>query len=467
MTVLRAGERIGNLRLHSLLGRGGMGEVWHGTQISLGRQVAVKRIADHLVDQAHAIERFTREAECGARIRSPHVVQVFDFGSMLADDGSQHWLIVSELVEGGASLQTLVDTGAAVPWPEALEILRQATTGIAAAHDLGIVHRDIKPANLLIGADARVRVADFGLARAPDHSTLTIAGCTQGSPRYLAPEGWSGAELCDKRSDVYSLGVTAYQLLCGVTPFTADTLPGLMAAHLVEQPAPIPLRLGIPAALSALVMRCLAKAPDDRPADASAMLASMAAIADHPADLRAIPAHILAQAKPSVSGTTGQTTGVHQPLTTAAALAPTIPSPTATVASPPALPRADATKVPPGEKTTPFTPTQRRHSWRWPVVAAIIVALAGLALVLLVKGKPPNAMTPAAMVLTATDLAATQRIDASLVAARSALAVGDTATAQRHLEAVLPDAAAVGRVDEISRLIEALRAEPRAGMVTP
>ncbi|MBA4861554.1 serine/threonine protein kinase [Streptomyces sp. PSKA54] len=247
-------------RLHSPIGRGGMGEVWRATDEVLGRPVAVKLLLSQESDPS-ATARFRLEAQTSARLSHPHVVGVFDFGAW---DG--RFYLVMELVEGG-SLAQETSGGARLAPERVAAIAEQAAAGLAAAHREGVVHRDIKPGNLLLAADGTVKLGDFGIARFLDDpaAALTSTGQIVGTGLYLAPERALGQQ-AGPASDVYSLGCVLYQLLSGQPPFVADTATALLYQHVDAPPVP-PGRLGVavPPAFENYLLGLLAKRPEERP----------------------------------------------------------------------------------------------------------------------------------------------------------------------------------------------------------
>jgi serine/threonine-protein kinase len=257
-----------------------MGEVYRGLQLSLKRPVAVKRIAEHLLGDAEAIGRFAREAQCVARIQSPHVVAVYDFLRVRDDAGAEHALLVMELVDGGASLRALLSERAqAFDWRAATTLVLHAAEGLAAAAEHGVVHRDIKPDNLMVTRKGVAKLADFGLAKSVDSSAMTLEGTVMGTPLYLPPEACRGHPV-DARGDLYSLGCTWFHLLAGRPPFQAASTVALLRAHLDD--APPDLRLlapTVPAAIAALVHRLLAKDPQQRLPSAQALVDELHALA--------------------------------------------------------------------------------------------------------------------------------------------------------------------------------------------
>ena len=248
----------GRYRLTELLGHGGMGEVFRGCDELLGRSVAVKVLLPNRRD-AFAAARFRREARAAAMVKDPHVVAAYDFGR---DAGSYY--LVMELVEGRSVAHELALNGRLEP-ERAVDIIRQAATGLAAAHRQDIVHRDIKPANLLIDADGTVKVADFGIARFLTDSTTTTSGQILGTSCYLAPERALGKP-ATAASDVYALGCVLYQLLTGHPPFMADDPTAVLQQQVEREPIP-PNELcpGLAEPIADLLLRMLAKNPAERP----------------------------------------------------------------------------------------------------------------------------------------------------------------------------------------------------------
>jgi len=290
--VSRARE-LGSYRLGELLGRGGMGEVYRATHRMLARPAAIKLIRPEMlratdrVSAELAIARFRREAEAAAQLRSSHTVQLYDFG-VTAD---QTLYLVMELLDG-MDLETLVRQNGALPAERVVPILRQVCDSLEEAHATGLVHRDIKPANIHIGRVGRrhdvVKVLDFGLVKcvakeSPEASLATAAGLTPGTPAYMAPEIAAG-DRYDGRADLYALGCVAYFLLTEQLVFEASTSLQMVARQLRDVPTPPSQRteLPIPPELEALVLRCLAKSPGERPTDAAELSRALAEIPVEP-----------------------------------------------------------------------------------------------------------------------------------------------------------------------------------------
>lgn len=259
-------QSLGRYELLSQIGKGGMGTVWRARDKALVRDVAVKILhAKASLDDKH-VTRFQREAMATARLEHPNTVRVFDYG--VAEDGTLYYAM--ELLEG-EDLGTVIKRGPLEP-ARAVEILVQACHSLAEAHATGIVHRDIKPANLFLtrveGLGVFVKVLDFGLAKragidgADGDETLTRLGTVVGTPTFLAPEVCMGQD-ADARSDIYALGTVLYVILTGRAPFRGD-MRSLIQQRIRQDPPPPSTYAQVPAALEAVVLRCLARDPDER-----------------------------------------------------------------------------------------------------------------------------------------------------------------------------------------------------------
>jgi eukaryotic-like serine/threonine-protein kinase len=250
-------------RLERRLGAGGMATVQLAFDTRLQRYVAVKLLAEHLADDANFSARFRREALAAARLVHPNIVQVFDFGS---DDATHRQFIVMEYVDGGSCAEILRDRGAIEP-EQAVDILVQSCRGLEYAHRNGVVHRDVKPGNLLVNNEGTVKLADFGIAKAAEQSDITKVGSVIGTAAYLAPEVSRG-EPAGPGSDLYALGVVAYQLLTARLPYEGASLTDL--ARLQEQ-GPPPRPEGVPPALAEAILKALEREPEDRYASGTEM----------------------------------------------------------------------------------------------------------------------------------------------------------------------------------------------------
>jgi serine/threonine-protein kinase len=230
----------------------------------LERYVAVKLLAEHLADDPTFVSRFRREALSAARLVHPNIVQVFDFGF---DEGQHQHFIVMEHVPGHSCAELLRDRGH-LDVDQAVEVITQSCRGLEYAHRHGVVHRDVKPGNLLVSDSEVVKLADFGIARATDQSSITQVGSVLGTAAYLAPEQARGEE-AGPRADIYSLGVVAYQLMSGRLPYEASSLSELALKQQREAPIPLDqLNDRVPRTLAQAVATALAIEQEDRPGDA-------------------------------------------------------------------------------------------------------------------------------------------------------------------------------------------------------
>ena len=275
--VIANGALIGGrYRVESLLGEGGMGAVLLATQVGMDRKVAVKTLKRSMIDDASGVKRFYREARAASRLEHPNVVRVFDFG--IDDVSGTPYLVMEHLT--GEDLGEVLEQEGSLSEQRACTLLAQVAKALIEAHEKGIVHRDLKPDNIhvkrLRNGEEFVKVLDFGIAKVagPDtggQTQLTETGTSVGTPTFMSPEQIQGGKI-DHRSDLYSLGCILYQLVTGAPPFTAESedYTGVMVAHMMKPPPPLPERLldGHPpsAALVALIDSLLAKKPKNRPA---------------------------------------------------------------------------------------------------------------------------------------------------------------------------------------------------------
>ena len=332
------GARVGGrYELGDLLGRGGMAEVRSGTDVRLGRTVAIKRLRVDLASDPTFQARFRREAQSAAGLNHPNIVAVYDSGEEMAADGTHvQPYIVMEYVPG-RTLREVLDDGRKLLPERALEIMVGVLAALEYSHRAGIIHRDIKPANVMLTPSGDVKVMDFGIARAITEGTssVTQTQAVVGTAQYLSPEQARG-ETVDSRSDVYSAGCLLYELLVGRPPFVGDSPFSVAYQHVRETPeAPSVHDPDLPPQLDSIVMKSLAKRVEDRYQSADEMRADVQRYLDG------------------------------QP----------VDAPTAVIAAAPAAPA-------PGEPTSIFRPTadpepeedERRK--RWPIVVLVLVLLA-------------------------------------------------------------------------------------------
>ncbi|MFC4072596.1 serine/threonine-protein kinase [Actinoplanes subglobosus] len=278
--MLQAGGRLGNrYLLQRRLGAGGMGEVWLAVDEVLRRTVAVKVMLPTVADDPDFAKRFESEATSMARINHPAVASIHDFGR----DQGVHYLVM-EFVDGESLAQRLSREGRIAP-EETMRLIEQAAIGLQAVHDEGLVHRDIKPANLLVRRNGSVVITDFGIARHEAASRLTVSGAILGTPTYLSPEQVKG-EPAGALSDVYSLGLVAYECLAGEKPFVGDSPYAVALQRLQEGPRTI--KVTLPVRVQAVVERALAIEPRDRWPSAAAFGAAAreSVLTDAPASAR-------------------------------------------------------------------------------------------------------------------------------------------------------------------------------------
>jgi eukaryotic-like serine/threonine-protein kinase len=267
VSTVDAVEIAGRYRLQRRLGYGGMSTVHLALDARLERQVAVKLLAEHLAEDPAFVSRFQREAQAAARLIHPNIVQIFDSG--LDERSGQHF-IVMEYIEGSSCAEILRDQGW-VEVPAAASIIEQACEGLDYAHRHGVVHRDVKPGNLLRSREGQLKLADFGIAKAAEQSSITQVGSVLGTAAYLAPEQARGEE-AGPAADLYALGVVAYQLISGRLPYEAGSLTELALKQ--QQEAPVRLDALVAAVtpeLAEAVATALALNPSERFASAREM----------------------------------------------------------------------------------------------------------------------------------------------------------------------------------------------------
>lgn len=263
------GQRFGPYEITERIGEGGMAEVYKGYQKSLNRYVAIKVLRHELARDGQSVERFRREALAVAELSHPNILHVYDAGF-----AHGVYYIVMAYVEGG-SLKDVIMQGAMEP-ESAASIAAQLADALSHAHRQGLVHRDVKPTNILMTRDGRPLLTDFGIAKAVHESVgLTRTGTSIGTPEYMAPEQIQG-QAVDGRTDIYALGIVLYEMLVGWTPFTATTPVATLYKQVNERPPPLrQANVSIPPWLDGIVMKALAKRPQDRFQQASDFAATL------------------------------------------------------------------------------------------------------------------------------------------------------------------------------------------------
>ena len=336
----------GRYELSSRVAIGGMGEVWEATDHVIGRTVAIKILKDEYMGDPGFLERFRAEARHAALVNHEGIASVFDYGE---ETGSAY--LVMELVPGEA-LSTRLERDNKLSSDTVLDYISQTASALQAAHAAGLVHRDIKPGNLLITPDGRVKITDFGIARIADQVPLTATGQVMGTVQYLSPEQASGHP-ASPATDIYSLGIVAYESLAGKRPFTGESQVAIAMAQINDTPPP--LDQSIPAPVRQLVIAMIAKKPSDRPASAAAV--SRACNALRRGDVNAAIA-----AAPMIAGSAGSGDEVTQLLAGTGSATQMMPT-----TSP--LPLGD-----PGPGNDPKT-KKKRSPWTGPLIALIILLI--------------------------------------------------------------------------------------------
>ncbi len=340
----------GRYELQSRIAIGGMGEVWQATDLVIGRQVAIKILKDEYLGDPGFLERFRAEARHAALVNHEGIANVYDYGE---EEGSAY--LVMELVPGEA-LSTILEREHVLSTDKVLDIVAQTAAALHAAHAAGLVHRDIKPGNLLITPDGRVKITDFGIARIADQVPLTATGQVMGTVQYLSPEQASGHP-ASPTTDIYSLGIVAYEALAGRRPFTGESQVAIAMAQINETPPDLPVTVSEP--VRNLVYACIAKNPADRPQSAAHL--ARAATALRRGDVQAAAAAV-----PAVLGAAGATAATMLMPRQAATSATTVLQSGAT----------GGVSTTEGEEEAA---EKKRSPWTWP----LIVLIAILAIVLI------------------------------------------------------------------------------------
>ena len=271
------GQTWGDFELGGILGEGGMGAVYRGKQKSLRRRVAIKVLPPNLAADGRLLQRFQLEATTASKLQTPHVVQVYSIGEF---EGNHFYAM--EYVEGKDLYDVIKERREAnkpLTTDEAANYIMQAAKGLAEAGRQGVVHRDIKPPNLMVTKDGMVKIADFGIVKVLSEHNLTMTGQAVGTPAYVSPEQGRGDKEVDPRSDIYSLGVVFYELVCDKKPFDGSTPNALIYQHCYEEPKlPKEVNAAISDEIQAVVMRCLQKKPENRYQSADELVRDLEAI---------------------------------------------------------------------------------------------------------------------------------------------------------------------------------------------
>ena len=362
--MLSSGHLLDNrYRLDERIATGGMGDVWRGTDVVLGRTVAVKVLRPALIADPEFAARFYAEARMIAAFRHPGVVEVYDYASAGdSHDDEQCAYLVMAYVEGEPLSTRLKETGR-LSVGETMSIVAQTADALHAAHQNGTVHRDVKPGNLIVRPNGAVVLVDFGVARSNAVTSMTGINSIVGTALYMAPEQVAKGQVTPA-TDIYALGAVAYQCLAGKPPFDGDNALQVALRHLEDEPDPLPD--DIPPAVRALVSRAMAKKPADR-FDSAADLAQAALAASQPMDRTAIIS------APATAGATAAAAPV--PLSPAPAYAT---APIRTLPPPAALPPT----LPPARRRTP-----RGQRFALLIVIGLVLLAAGLAIAIALSGK--------------------------------------------------------------------------------
>jgi hypothetical protein len=348
----------GRYQLSSRVAIGGMGEVWQATDLVIGRTVAIKILKDEYLGDPGFLERFRAEARHAALVNHEGIANVFDYGE---EDGSA--FLVMELVPGEA-LSTILERERVLPTDKVLDIVAQTASALHAAHAAGLVHRDIKPGNLLITPEGRVKITDFGIARIADQVPLTATGQVMGTVQYLSPEQASG-HAASPTTDIYSLGIVAYEALAGRRPFTGESQVAIAMAQINEQPPELPVSVAEP--VRNLVYASIAKKPADRPQSAAHLARAAQALrrGDVAGAVAAVPG--IAGGEATFTSILGAGGGATSAVTRV-------------------LPAGD------GRMTTGEQPLaeRRRSPWTWPLVAAVAVLAVALVAIIIILAINPT-----------------------------------------------------------------------------
>ncbi|RRJ86944.1 serine/threonine protein kinase [Gulosibacter macacae] len=353
---------------------GGMGEVWEATDLVIGRQVAIKILKDEYMGDPGFLERFRAEARHAALVNHEGIANVYDYGE---EDGSAY--LVMELVPGEA-LSTIIERERVLPGDRVMDIVAQTASALAAAHKAGLVHRDIKPGNLLITPDNRVKITDFGIARIADQVPLTATGQVMGTVQYLSPEQASGHPATPS-TDIYSLGIVAYECLAGRRPFTGESQVAIAMAHINDAPPALPVT--VPEPVRNLVLAAIAKDPKDRPesAEAFARAARALKVGDTARAAQAVPAVLAGAEVPTATAPLDRTELLQPTRAESVRDDPKSDNDFDTLLGGTAAPAAAVAPATRAElRKTEDEEEKKSGAWRWILIAAIVLLALALAL---------------------------------------------------------------------------------------
>ncbi|MGE5570087.1 MAG: protein kinase domain-containing protein [Rhodospirillales bacterium] len=370
------GDTIGDYQVAGVLGAGGMGKVYKVRNVISDRIEAMKVLLPNLAEAPELADRFIREIKTLASLNHPNIAALH---TALRQDNQL--LMIMEYVEG-RTLEDRLREGPITVW-EAVDAISQALSALGYAHERGIVHRDIKPANMMVTAEGQVKLMDFGIAKAMADRKLTMTGTTLGSLYYMSPEQVKGSQTIDGRSDLYSIGVSLYELVTGTRPFKGDSDYSIMVAHLEQQPAP-PLQVDptLPSSLNEIIMTAIQKDPEQRFQTAQAFRNALETVKQGlipPPDWK--PAAYVAPAAPSPTFIPTQ---------------PAPPIPTQAVAPP------EAPAAPPQPQPPPPAAAARSHRGLWmglgALVAVAVLAVAAIQLPKWYRTRAGSAEPPVAAI---------------------------------------------------------------------